>query len=288
MNTKDYSYLIDEHCTTKATNENVRLSIPVLIYWAQHGGVVHTYGELSKAIGKPKGFSGIGHPLGKIKDIFFDLSKQFGKKIPTLNALATSKGKGIPSKGFDWVDSYYNNRSPRGEKQITDRLNRKAAEYQDWDWVLKVLRLKPFKSQTSANEKAILSGKHYGKGGEGNEHRRLKEYIYNHPKVIGLQDVVYKDIEHVLLSADRIDVYFELKSGEHLAVEVKPSSSSQDDILRGIYQCVKYRAILDAQDYAHKERAVNKSILVLGGDLGDENEAVRAAFGLETYVDVKG
>ena len=47
-------------------------------------------------------------------------------------------------------------------------------------------------------------------------------------------------------SGDRLDIYFELSDRTHIAVEVKPSISLDSDISRGIFQCVKYYAVMDA------------------------------------------
>ena len=44
----------------------------------------------------------------------------------------------------------------------------------------------------------------------------------------------------------QIDVWF-MSVGEQLAVEVKSRRSKMPDIERGIFQCVKYRALLKAQ-----------------------------------------
>ena len=41
-------------------------------------------------------------------------------------------------------------------------------------------------------------------------------------------------------------MYFELSDGSHVAIEVKPSTSPDQDITRGIFQCVKYHAVMEA------------------------------------------
>ena len=54
------------------------------------------------------------------------------------------------------------------------------------------------------------------------------------------------DTEYVLPSADRIDVLFQ--SGEELvAVEVKAHISNDADLYRGVFQCIKYRELLRAE-----------------------------------------
>ncbi|KKL78769.1 hypothetical protein LCGC14_2021540 [marine sediment metagenome] len=53
------------------------------------------------------------------------------------------------------------------------------------------------------------------------------------------------EVENDLLSGDRVDVLF-TKGEEFAVVEVKSCLSSDDDLRRGIYQCVKYREVVRA------------------------------------------
>ena len=87
--------------------------------------------------------------------------------------------------------------------------------------------------------------KNFGSG-EGEEHKAVKEFIRKHPESLGYSDVVLAETEHILPSGDRLDVYFELSDGTHVAIEIKPSISPDQDITRGIFQCVKYHAVMEA------------------------------------------
>ena len=89
-----------------------------------------------------------------------------------------------------------------------------------------------------------------------------------------------RDMEHILLSGDRLDVYFELGDGSKVAVEIKPSTSSDADVMRGLYQCVKYKTILDAEDKVHGNKTNNFAILVIGGELSSENRKVQETLGI--------
>jgi hypothetical protein len=53
------------------------------------------------------------------------------------------------------------------------------------------------------------------------------------------------ETEKLLRSYDEIDVWF-MVPGVQLAVEVKSVRSSDFDLRRGIFQCVKYQAVLEA------------------------------------------
>ena len=84
-------------------------------------------------------------------------------------------------------------------------------------------------------------------------------------------------MEYTLLSGDRLDVYFQLKDGTQVAVEVKSEISDDADILRGIYQCVKYDAVLKAERCVHCGKGDNypvKVILVLEREMPMEKISV--------------
>ena len=74
-----------------------------------------------------------------------------------------------------------------------------------------------------------------------------------------------------------------MNDGSKIAVDIKPSTSPDADVLRGLYQCVKYKSILDAEDKVHGEKANNSVILVLGGELSPENRTVRDTLDSNVY-----
>ena len=84
-------------------------------------------------------------------------------------------------------------------------------------------------------------------GGEGDEHRRLKEWVAKHPEIV---DSDYcgrpTSAEFLLKSGDWVDVAIFLPYETIVAVEVKSRISNEADLERGIYQCIKYRAVLKA------------------------------------------
>lgn len=270
-----YSYIIDDICTTKRTNEIVRQMIPILVRWAKQGFTSGTYKKLLLEIGYDKSYSGIGKQLGRVDDVFKRLREVTHEDIPTLNALVKKGEHGLPSSGFQYVYKKYNELPDSVKEILVSGLNKKAFEYKNWDWVLDVLGLKPSMIDTSSSEATIRSGKFFGPGGEGKYHKELKEYIYNHPERIGIHNIKKKEKERILLSGDRLDVYFELDNGTKIAVEIKPFTSPDADILRGLFQCVKYKTILDAEDKVHSVLASNMVILVIGGELSPENRNVR-------------
>lgn len=99
----------------------------------------------------------------------------------------------------------------------------------------------------------------------------MKEYIRQHPECLKYKDVAFAETEHLLPSGDRLDVYFELSDGTHIAIEVKPSTSPDQDITRGVFQCVKYYAVMDALRNIECKDYNVKVILVTTGTLAPQN-----------------
>lgn len=261
--------IIDSIITTEATRNNVRAMLPVLIFWAQTGQTNHTYEDLANAVGKKRG-TWIGHVLGCIQDVIDELSKRKERKIPTLNALVNSKDKGLPSGGFEYVYKDYPKMSEDNKHIYIKGLNKVACDYKHWDWVLSELELSPYKSLKEDEIKQIKhihSGSHGG--GEGYEHRQLKEYILNHPGSIGIKEVKIAETEYTLPSGDKLDIYFKLNDESVVAVEVKSSISDDADLTRGIFQCVKYKAVLNSLQRIEGTKRNITVILVTGRSLSD-------------------
>lgn len=261
--------IIDSIITTEKSRKNVRAILPVLIFWAKTGQTNHTYEDLANTVGKNRG-TWIGHVLGCIQDVINELSKQKERKIPTLNALVNSKDKRIPSGGFGYVYKGYPQMSEYNKRVYINGLNKVACDYQHWDWVISELKLSPYKSFTEDEIKQIIhipSGG-YG-GGEGNEHKQLKEYILNHPESIGIKGVKIAETEYPLTSGDKLDIYFKLDNESEVAVEVKSSISDDTDLTRGIFQCVKYKAVLNALQRVEGTTRNVTVILATGRSLSD-------------------
>ncbi len=227
------------------TRNNVRLMIPVLVHWAKTGRKDKVYGDLNHAIGKEK-FSGIGYSLYAVQIVLDELAHRYNTEIPTLNSLCKNSKSMLPSEGFEFVSPTYNKLDDDGKRVFVEGLDCKAINYPKWDWVLKELGLQEATSLTDEELEEIKKPHAYGKGGEGEEHKKLKEYILSHPDALGYKNVVLSKAEHELPSGDKLDVYFEFSDGTHVAVEVKPSTSPDSDLTRGIFQCVKYRAVMEA------------------------------------------
>ena len=246
-----------------ATNKEWALRmIPVLIRWAQATwDKPHYYSDLSAAVGHKT--NQIGNVMGNVQNIIVELRKTLDPNIPTLNGLVRNKHTNLPSDGFDYVIKNYSKLSPESKRGEVRNLNYQAHIY-DWTRVLKKLGLKPAEIISTEKVEEIKNGG-FG-GGEGKEHKALKEYILKHPERLGIKGVKFSETEHDLLSGDRLDVFFNCKS-IHYAIEVKPMTSPEGDIIRGVFQCVKYKAVMDAMRVADNGNYENDTLLVLAGNM---------------------
>lgn len=136
--------------------------------------------------------------------------------------------------------------------------------------------------------KAITGGQGYifpafHRGGEGPEHLALKNYVCANPQVVGLKFCDPDgETEYGLPSGDCVDVVFAQKRRLH-AVEVKPAGSGPDDIARGLFQCVKYRAVIMAKAaYEHDDRPITVC-LALGGTMPVTLIPLRNSLGIEVF-----
>lgn len=265
---KSYSYLtLPPRESVARTYELARQMIPVLISWAQEKRSPQYYGTLSKAIGF--GTARISKPLGVIGRIFKQLREESGENVPYLNALIINQETKRPSDGLDEVMVGYEKLSEDKKREFALKANKKAYEYDKWPWVLSALGLMPYKGNPS--EKSIRKGLYNKKESESTYHKALKEYIFNNPNEFSIDEFKSKKIEHILLSGDRLDVYFLLKNGKQIAIEVKSRISNDADILRGIYQCVKYKAVLTAECQAHGQKANVDAFLIIENEMSEDN-----------------
>ncbi|ATG38556.1 hypothetical protein [Phaeobacter piscinae] len=217
-----------------------------------------TYGEtaemLERELKTSKIFSlHIGGVAGKMMNEIMSVAKD----APPINALVT-RSSGIPGTGFAWYHDHLW-RSKRGSKwegldqdqklQVVRDIREAVRNYKDWDRVFQKafggrpvnLEQKKFREQDGKPPETMFPR---GKG-ESEQHQRLKEWACNNPSAIGLPQGFKGKVENDLLSGDRVDVLF-TRGEEFAVVEVKSCLSSDDDLRRGIYQCVKYREVVRA------------------------------------------
>ena len=122
--------------------------------------------------------------------------------------------------------------------------------------------------------------------GEGAEHRALKNAVAQNPGWVGLRKGLSPGkTEAPLYSGDSLDVLFE-DSRQRTAVEVKGRSASRRDIVRGLFQCVKYEAVLGAEARVSGRSLDCEALLALGGVLPKDLVALRHTLGVKVFENV--
>jgi hypothetical protein len=198
----------------------------------------------------------IGHAAGSLMDQILDVDSA----APLINVLIT-RANGIPGSGAaGYLATRYN--SPRlikwagisnNEKlEIVERERRKVRAYKGWSELEKRLFGSPFTLQRPGKMGTEVDGKspdgRRGGSAESPEHKKLKEWVAKNPAEIGL-GTSFKTgkTELALSSCDIVDVFFS-NGARFVVVEVKSCRSDDLDFERGIYQCVKYRAVKAAEE----------------------------------------
>lgn len=266
-------------------NEGPQFAMAMLIHCLKSGEPFITYGairdELQHQLEIKTIFpTQIGHVAGSLMNKILELDPN----APLINALIT-RPDGLPGKGVGnyFADKYRNDRyrkwdqvSGKEKQSLVNKERVKVLRYAGWEKLneklfgataLKKLR----KKSGSEKDGHTYNGKNYGGSAESEEHKKLKNWVAANPSRIGLNKSFGKGItESLLLSGDEIDVLFS-ESINFVTVEVKSCRSNDDDLRRGIYQCVKYRKVKEAE---HSPNKVNvRALLVTERQLNPELKA---------------
>jgi hypothetical protein len=108
----------------------------------------------------------------------------------------------------------------------------------------------------------------------------LKEFIAANPQVVGLPTGLRGELECPLPSGDCVDVLFE-NGDAWIAVEVKARHSPEADVVRGIFQCIKYQAVVEAYQTSLDLPPDARAILVLEAPLPPRLIPLKNMLGVE-------
>lgn len=267
----------------KFAAEMARFALPILVRQARSGQSM-TYSALAAELSIPFDLS-TKFPLEAIGKALEQLSKlQSGKPIPPLQYLVVKAGTDVPGDGFNAYHPGYSGLSRQEKRAVTAHLHADIVHYPHWNDVLAKLNLVPLAASGFAAE--ITKARSRCGGSEGPEHKSLKDYIASQPKLFGLPANTAGKTEQLLPSGDRPDVTFE---GKHsvVLIEVKAASCPEDELTRGVFQAVKYRAVIEASDIAEPQERFRRVILVLGGVLSNRHRALANLLGVEVMEEVQ-
>lgn len=232
---------------------------------------------------------GMGRVLAKMGHLLQGLEGEWGEPIPQIQSLVvqkTGKGKNLPDDGIRefWAD--YPQMS-RAEKETRTKIEHlKVVNFGSrWNDVLAKLNLPTVQVQNDAH----FLNQFTGSGGESKEHKALKEFVRQHPELVGATSEWQSFIEYPLPSLDTIDVVF--KSSEAcISVEVKSavSDAMPSDYERGLYQTIKYEALLKAMHRAgsHDIPSIIRSVLILESSLPEQFKNTAKVLGVTVFENV--
>ncbi|MBN2301143.1 MAG: hypothetical protein JXN60_01370 [Lentisphaerae bacterium] len=248
----------------KLFQQRARMAFPILVRQA-HAAAPILYSELAAEIGMSNPRN-LNYVLGSIGQTLVDLSAEWDREIPPINCLVINKSSGLPGEGISWFIkdvADFKELPLKRKREIVDIHLQEIYAFQDWLKILEHCGLEP----VCQNYKQIINlAENYRGGGESERHKRLKRYVSTHPEVIGLPSKLEGREEHPLPSGDSLDVLFH--QGKRLiGVEVKSARSPDTDIVRGIFQCVKYQAVLEAVMSSQSLVPDVQTLLVLEGEL---------------------
>jgi hypothetical protein len=250
------------------TDEMARYALPILL-WAAKNHRTITYKQLAEELmlrtGEPikRRMTLYGRPPGKVGVALIRLAEETGWEIPPLNAIVVNAITGLPGDGATSFitrmlspDSC-SNLTKNDSKALAGVALEAVRNYSDWDNVahaLGVQELPPVEVlQTSTPENAPIKRPPYEKNGaypESEKHKALKRWAVAHPEFFKKYGVFSEGKNEVRLeSGDSLDAYLQ-NAHTRLAIEVKASNAPDSEVFRGIFQCVKYRATLQAMQLA--------------------------------------
>lgn len=265
----------------KLYQRRAREALPILVRQALANTPI-TYQDLANELAMPNPRN-LNYVLGSVGVSIWNLAQECRKDIPAIQCLVVNKSTGLPGEGFvsflSDTESY--KKLPKGQKRrIIDAQLFEIYTYKHWPEVLDNFGLELY----DTDFEDIQSKAAGRRGGEGAEHKALKKFIAAHPLSIGLTGIrEHGEEEHPLPSGDLIDVLF-TRGLEQIAVEVKSASSGEADIVRGLYQCVKYVAVLEARQSVGQKPKGASAILVLGGNFPKSLIGLRNMLGV-TVID---
>jgi hypothetical protein len=257
-----------------------RQALPILVRQARAGEKI-AYSDLAEELRMPNPRN-LNYVLGYIGRAIQKLAKTWKTKIPPIQCVAVNKSTGIPGEGIGWFISDledFKKRSREERRQIVEIELVKVFNYARWDEVLSAFGLKPVEVQSVI---ATLKSKAKKNGGVGEreDHRRLKEYVAGNPEVLGLSGFEKGETEFPFPSADRIDVMF--KQGKQwVGVEIKGPSSDDGDLVRGLFQCVKYIALLEANIKSDLKKDHARVLMVSARRLPGPLKELKSILGVE-------
>jgi hypothetical protein len=267
----------------KPYQRKAREAFPLLVRQAR-GEEPITYSALAAELDMPNPRN-LNYVLGAIGNTIEQLNGRFREKIPPIQFLVVQKISRAPGPGVSfYVPDVpdFRGLSLRQRRHLAAEKRREIYAFNAWEEILSLLGLQappPQLTESSFQALASLASSSYGSE-ESAAHRLLKQFVAGSPTILDLGQVVLKTSQEFLLpSGDAIDVFVETAE-LWVAVEIKPHHAPLHDILRGLFQCIKYKALLRALAAVQSANKETASVLVLGSALPKEIQSIKNVLGL--------
>ena len=282
------------------TKVTARAALPLLVWCAKNGRRI-SYGRLDQEIVN----RGLGHhvmavkygyPVGTIGDALIETEAEWGQPIPPLNAIVVNATTGIPGKGVNYyLERYYEPdkiveyMSEDDKRAVIAEIQEDIFAYEYWDNVLEEYGFRPIRDGITEDDDGADNIEEPGRGGwslegESYEHKTLKEYVAQHPEQVGLPATTkHGYVEYLFASGDKADVVFETQNG-YLGVEVKSVISNDADLNRGLFQAVKYQALLRSEQKAVLSPPTARAVLVTERILSTTLQNLADILGIAVYM----
>lgn len=263
----------------KLYQERARAAFPLLVRQAEAASPIF-YSSLARELDMPNPRN-LNYVLGCIGQTIEQLSKRKKERVPPIQCLVVNKATGLPGEGIGWFlvkKEEFSELPLKRRREIVQAELQHIYAYPYWRQILAELELEPVDFDFSP---LVRSASTFRGGGESPEHRALKEFVAANPTAIGLPATTPPGaVECPLASGDCLDVFFRTRSLS-IAAEIKSARSTVGDLTRGVFQCVKYRAVLEATLVSEGRPPNARAILVLGGKMPPELLALANLLGVE-------
>lgn len=266
----------------KLYQQRARRALPILVRQAVAGQSLY-YADLAGELEMPNPRN-LNYVLGCIGQTLLTLGEQRNQEIPPIQCLVVNQDTGLPGEGVGWfIDkSDFKHLTTKQKRSVIDFQLHRIFSFNDWYSVLSDLGLE---SLPNDHKQIIDEASRFKAGGESEHHRALKDAIAANPQMIGLPvSVKPGETEFQLPSGDSVDVLFRHRN-TLIGVEVKSHVSDNPDITRGLFQCVKYQAVIEAMLACDGKPQNVRVLLALDQPLPDCLTSIRCVLGVEV-VDV--
>ena len=277
------------------TKRTARSGFPILVEYTRNRREI-TYGEwddeiVSRRLGSHVMAVQYGYPAGTIGDTCEAYSERTGVPVPPINLMVVNASTRVPGSGANsycrrfcatFLNQTVNPKelSLREQRALIERAQEEIFDFPSWNDVLEACGLAETKTERPKPKRRRPRRSGWSTGPESEAHKSLKRKVAENPALVGLKSDENGKEEIPLWSGDRVDVLFERAA---TGVEVKTAEAGFDEIHRGIFQCVKYKAVLRAQQIHDRRIPTAYCVLALGGPLPEELQEIVTLLGVRCY-----